>query len=296
MQILRGRYAFSGCGTVAADGSIHGHSDQRRKSVDSQRQIRYYMHQTGTTSDPMLMKSPPLLLVALLLCGLTGQAQLSSDAITKPESGEIRGKVTISPAREAMESRPNVDLLGRYMGHGSEESAFLVLPPVANKYRLSECTVVYLEGSGLDQRQYPIPSRHPTLDQRNLQFHPQVLPVLVGTTVDFPNRDNLFHNVFSYSEAKDFDLGRYPKNDSRSVTFDKPGIVRVYCDIHSNMSATIIVLRHPYFAVPDDSGKYVIHNVPPGKYRIILWYDRDAVEHRTIDVPADSSIEADFTY
>ncbi len=195
-----------------------------------------------------------------------------------------------------MDSHARANLLGRYLGHGGEESAFLVVPPAANPYRLSERAVVYLEGNDLDRQLYQLPSKNPALDQKNLQFHPQVLPILVGTTVDFPNRDNLFHNVFSYSDAKDFDLGRYPKDDSRSVTFDKPGIVRVYCDIHSNMSATILVLRHPFFAVPDDGGNYVIRNVPPGKYRINLWYDRDAVEHRIIEVTADSSVEANFTY
>ncbi len=187
-------------------------------------------------------------------------------------------------------------LLGRYTGHGANGSAFLVVPRESGTTRLSERALVYLESDSLDRRQYPLPSKNPTLDQRNLQFHPLVLPILVGTTVDFPNRDNLFHNVFSYSEPKDFDLGRYPKNDSRSVTFDKPGIVRVYCDIHSNMYATIVVLRHPFFAVPDDSGDFVIRNVPPGKYKIVLWYDRDAVEHRTIEVHDNSPAEADFTY
>ena len=244
------------------------------------------------------MISLRLLVIALLLSAKPGQphAPVPSDGTTNPAAGEIHGKIAISPAREAMDSHTRANLLGRYVGHGSEESAFLVVPPAANTYKLSERAVVYLEGTDLDRQQYQLPSRNPALDQKNLQFHPQVLPILVGTTVDFPNRDNLFHNVFSYSDAKDFDLGRYPKDDSRSVTFDKPGVVRVYCDIHSNMSATILVLRQPYFAAPDDGGNYVIRNVPPGKYRIILWYDRDAVEHRTIEVPADSSVEVNFTY
>ncbi|MGA9120992.1 MAG: carboxypeptidase regulatory-like domain-containing protein [Bacteroidota bacterium] len=234
----------------------------------------------------------------LLLFALRGQAQVDqpSSARTGPTAAEIHGKVAISAARQVLESRKRDNLLGRYAGHGNNESAFLVVPPAASTSRLSERAVVYLESDELDRHEYPLPTKHPMLDQKNLQFHPQVLPILVGTTVDFPNRDNLFHNVFSYSEAKDFDLGRYPKNDSRSVTFDKPGIVRVYCDIHSNMYATILVLRHPYFAVPDDNGDYFIRNVPPGKYKIALWYDRDVVERRTIDVQEHSLVEADFTY
>ena len=244
------------------------------------------------------MISLPHLVFVLLLFGQHSQTRVdsSADEHAKPSTGEIRGRVTISSAREAMDDRMHANMLGRYVGHGMDESSFLVVPPEATKYTLSERAVVYLEGNDLDQQKYPIPSRNPALDQKNLQFHPQVLPVLVGTTVDFPNRDNLFHNVFSYSEAKDFDLGRYPKDDSRSVTFDRPGVVRVYCDIHSNMSATILVLRHPYFAVPDNNGDYVIRDVPPGRYRIVLWYDRDAAEHRSVEVPADSTVQVDFIY
>jgi len=118
--------------------------------------------------------------------------------------------------------------------------------------------------------------------------------VLVGTRVEFPNRDNLFHNVFSYSQPKEFDLGRYPRDDSRSVTFDRAGVVRVYCDIHSSMSATILVLRHPYFASPDDAGSYAIGHIPPGTYRVALWYDRDVVERKTIEVREGEDVELDF--
>lgn len=168
--------------------------------------------------------------------------------------------------------------------------------PRATSLKLSERSVVFLESEELDGGHYPLPERKPVLDQRNLQFHPQVLPILIGTSVDFPNRDNLFHNVFSYSQAKEFDLGRYPKNDSRSVTFDKPGLVRVYCDIHSNMSATILVLQHPFFATPGDDGVYVIPNVPAGKYTIALWYDRDIVERRQIEIKQGEPIQVDFTF
>jgi plastocyanin len=162
--------------------------------------------------------------------------------------------------------------------------------------KLSEKTVVYLEGGELNQGAYAPPEKNPYLDQKDLQFHPQVLPILVGTSVDFPNRDNLFHNVFSYSQTKEFDLGRYPKNDSRSVTFDRPGVVRVYCDIHSHMNAIILVLQHPYFAAPDDDGMYVIRHVPEGKYTLVLWYGRDVLERRPVDIKGGESVEVDFTH
>ena len=168
--------------------------------------------------------------------------------------------------------------------------------PESSQLRLPERAVVYLEGELLSQGPIPIPEKNPTLDQKNLQFHPQVLPILAGTTVDFPNQDNLFHNVFSYSRPKEFDLGRYPKDDSRSVRFERPGVVRVYCDIHSQMNATILVLPHPYFTTPDDDGNYAIGGIPAGKYSLLFWYDRDVVERRSVEVRAGEAIEINFSY
>jgi len=179
--------------------------------------------------------------------------------------------------------------------HGGNEASSLLGPSLNAQARLSERAVVYLESDDLNQGPYAPGAKSPSLDQKNLQFHPQVLPVMVGTKVEFPNRDNLFHNVFSYTQAKEFDLGRYPKDDSRSVTFDRPGVVRVYCDIHSHMSATILVLKHPYFTSPDDSGVYVLSRVPLGRYKVVLWYDRDPVERKSVEVKAGEDLQLDFT-
>ena len=98
----------------------------------------------------------------------------------------------------------------------------------------------------------------------NETFVPHVLPIVAGTTVDFPNNDHTYHNVFSLSKTKTFDLGRYAVGRSKSVRFDRPGIVRVFCDIHSHMSAFIIVFAHRYFALADIDGAYRLENVPPG--------------------------------
>lgn len=162
------------------------------------------------------------------------------------------------------------------------------------RYSLPEKAVVYLESAGPSPAFDP-PQVHPRLDQQDMLFRPIVLPVLVGTTVDFPNNDEIFHNVFSYSEAKEFDLGRYPKGQKRSVTFEKPGIVKVYCDIHSYMYATILVLDNPWFAVPDEDGSYRIPHVPPGRYHVSFWYGRRLIESRPITVSAGESRVEDFT-
>jgi plastocyanin len=226
---------------------------------------------------------------------MVAQEGNSVDARQVSPFAEIRGKISLTRRDETHQALMRDQMFGMYTTHGGSEASVLISPSADVAGKISERAVVYLESDELNQRPYPAPARTPSLDQKNLQFHPQVLPVMVGTKVDFPNRDNLFHNVFSYSQAKEFDLGRYPKDDSRSVTFDRPGVVRVYCDIHSHMSATILVLKHPYFTSPDDSGVYVLSRVPPGKYRVVLWYDRDVVERKNAEVKAGEDMQIDFT-
>src|SRR5215831_15090682 len=104
----------------------------------------------------------------------------------------------------------------------------------------------------------------PRLVQRDQSFDPRVLAVAVGTTVEFPNADPIFHNVFSVSPVKRFDLGRYPKGHSKRVTFDKPGLVNVYCEIHTNMAAYVLVLPHHAFAQPGADGAFALPDLPPG--------------------------------
>ena len=110
------------------------------------------------------------------------------------------------------------------------------------------------------------------MDQRDMKFVPHVLPIRAGTTVQFPNNDKTFHNVFSASEAKKFDLGLYPSGQGRSVSFDKPGVVKILCNVHTDMEAFIIVKGHPYFAAADPRGNYRIGELPPGKYRLEVWH------------------------
>lgn len=110
------------------------------------------------------------------------------------------------------------------------------------------------------------------MDQREMKFLPRVLPVLVGTTVDFPNNDKTFHNVFSTSEAKKFDLGLYASGKSRNVAFDKPGVVRILCNVHPDMEAYVVIKGHSYFAATDKRGNYRLNAVPAGKYRLEVWH------------------------
>ena len=109
------------------------------------------------------------------------------------------------------------------------------------------------------------------LDQRNLMFSPHVLAVRVGTTVEFPNNDKVFHNVFSFRDGKKFDLGMYPKGMSKRIVFDKPGLARLFCNIHPNMAAYVLALDTPYFAVSNERGVFRIAGVPPGPYSYHAW-------------------------
>jgi len=112
------------------------------------------------------------------------------------------------------------------------------------------------------------------LVQKNKRFIPHLLIVPVGAVVDFPNRDPFFHNVFSLFEGKRFDLGLYEGGATRAITFNKPGVSYIFCNIHPEMSAVIIVLEYPYYAVSNKAGEVTISSVPPGRYQLKVWHER----------------------
>jgi plastocyanin len=128
-------------------------------------------------------------------------------------------------------------------------------------------TVVWLDAPNAPPR----PQGRVVLDQRNLTFTPHVLVVRLGTTVDFPNDDRVFHNVFSFHNGKVFDLGLYPVGTMRRVKFDKPGLSRIFCNIHPNMGAYVMTVDSPYFARADASGAFTITAVPDGTYTYHAW-------------------------
>jgi plastocyanin len=142
--------------------------------------------------------------------------------------------------------------------HGTARAGSQLLPDV----------VVWLEAPNLPAG---IPAGKVVLDQRNLSFIPHVLAVRVGTIVDFPNDDRVFHNVFSFRDGKRFDLGMYPVGALRHVTFDRPGLSRLFCNIHPNMAAYVQAVDTPYFAVSDRSGSFTIASVVPRSYTYHAW-------------------------
>ena len=211
------------------------------------------------------------LALALLLTTATSPAQ--------PRLGAIRGRVQVLRAVMPAERRPNPADLG-------------TPPPreIPDRRR----AVVYLEtapAAALESRE-PVRA---SMDQRNETFLPHVLTIDQGTLVDFPNNDTTYHNVFSLSKTRKFDLGRYARGKSKSIRFERAGVVRIFCDIHSHMSAFVLVFSHPYYAKAEVDGRYRIDNVPPGTYTVSAWHEGEVADTKTVTVPAQGGdVDLDF--
>jgi len=209
-----------------------------------------------------------------------GLSLLWLTAVSSPgaaRNGSIRGRVEIRRAVPSATPRASLD------------GSVLKAPDFTDRLR----SVVYLETAPRAAFEQIDPA-HAVLDQRNETFVPHLLAITTGTTVDFPNSDRIYHNVFSLSKTKTFDLGRYAAGRSQAVRFDRPGIVRVFCDIHSHMNAFILVFNHRFFDVTDADGRYHIDNIPPGTYNVIAWNEGLASEPRSASVPDGGSTELDF--
>jgi plastocyanin len=134
-----------------------------------------------------------------------------------------------------------------------------------------------------------------TISQKGATFTPRVMPILAGTTIEWPNQDDIYHNVFSISETKPFDLELYKSPEVKRVPFDKPGRVDVFCSIHTTMSCIILVLENPWFAVSDAKGGYTITNVPPGAYTLKAWHERLPTASKQIVIPEDRDVKVNFS-
>ena len=191
----------------------------------------------------------------------------------------VRGRVELPRMVSLVERRPVAADLG-------EAAARSAIEP--------RRAVVYFEAApkgAFEDRE----GGHVSMDQRNETFVPHLLAITVGTTVDFPNNDRTYHNVFSLSKARRFDLGRYATGRSKAIRFERPGIVRVFCEIHSHMNAFILVFSHRFFAVSDADGRYQIDGVPAGTYTLVAWVEGVIRDAKSITITPDTrSVETDF--
>jgi plastocyanin len=220
----------------------------------------------------------PIVLAALLAATVvgtaSGPARAAAPAGSDPiATGTIEGRLTLTRERSR---------LGRvsYVAGGAARRVE-PLPAMA-----------MLVGS------LPAPGPRPPAEpvrvaQRDTTFTPGVVVVPVGGSVAYPNEDPFFHNVFSYSRPRRFDLGRYPRGESKSVRFDSPGIVKVFCEIHDWMRSAVIVTENPFHAFVDDDGSFTIRNVPAGRHQLRVWHFDRGDETVEVDVPAGGTVRVE---
>lgn len=154
--------------------------------------------------------------------------------------------------------------------------------------------VVFLEGAPVPVADAPANNVVRML-QKGMQFAPGLLAVRKGTRVEFPNQDDFYHNVFSYSKAKRFDLGRFLKDEKPpAVVFDQPGVVRIFCEIHEHMRGTVMVLDTPYFVKTDTNGVYRLTGLPAGQFKLKAWIDDKTSREQPVDLKPDATARVNF--
>lgn len=211
------------------------------------------------------------LLIPVCLAGLTITAWAKDDAL-------IEGVVQLPPPTV-------VRALNQRYGTNAEAPLTPSNPPAA---------VVYLEGN-FPANAKPASNGVAQMAQKNMLFAPDLIAIRTGGAVEFPNLDDSYHNVFSYSKTKRFDLGRYRKEEKPgSVVFDKAGVVTVHCEIHDRMRGTVLVLESPYFQKTDSAGHYRIEHLPAGHFTIKAWVNEADVREHTIDLKNGAHLHLDF--
>lgn len=213
-----------------------------------------------------------------LLCLLLVWAPLAPSAAAA-NTGQVQGRLALDPVR-------SMALPMRYKGR-TRTPILAPEPPRA---------IVYLER---EDGRYPASNIPEPVEirQEGYQFRPDIVAVRVGTEVAFPNRDDEFHSVFSYSPIKRFDLGRFRKDEpSPLIAFDQPGLAKVYCEIHKHMRSFVLVLETPWFAATSNDGDFLLENIPPGDYRIRAFLPTEERREGRVTVRAGQTTHAIFEH
>jgi plastocyanin len=207
---------------------------------------------------------------------LSLSAILSAVPASLLASAAVEGRVELPKSRSAPIQAKRYEIV-------TKAGVLSTQPPLA---------VVYLDGN------FPRPASFPVKEvaQKDLTFIPALLPIEAGTKVEFPNLDDAYHNIFSYSPVKRFDLGRYRPEERPipSVMFDKPGLVTLRCDIHEHMRGLILVLSTPYFAMTDTAGRFRLDKLPAGRYTLKAWIDSRTTREKPVDLKDGQTLHVDL--
>jgi plastocyanin len=201
----------------------------------------------------------------------------ASPTAGQPQSGRLIGQVKLTQASSTRSA------VSAYESRS--------VSPRAKPLPESRNVVVYFEGVAMPH----LPAMKASIGQKDEQFVPHLVAVTTGSSVAFPNDDPFFHNVFSLSRGASFNLGRYASGVTRSRTFQRPGIVKVFCELHSHMSAVVRVFDHPWFTVPDDQGAFAIADVPAGEHTVVAWHERIGERRDRVTIRAGQATEVSFT-
>lgn len=214
----------------------------------------------------------------LLLLQVVWWIGSAGPALAEQPAWKIRGRVVVPGV-----AAPSNASSGRYLG----QAASLPVTGTIDRGAVTDA-VVYVETLPHNFVVENPVGNVPGLEQKDQAFVPRVLAIQSGTTVEFPNRDPVYHNVFSVSPTKRFDLGKYTKGQSRSVRFDKSGLVQVFCDIHSDMAAFILVVPHHVFTRPGADGRFTLPALPSGTYRVRAWHPDFGERERMVTLAPDA--------
>ncbi len=212
-------------------------------------------------------------------CALPGLAFCFGFLASNGTATDLHGRIVLTKKIAKKHVAPPVYQLRGVSSPAESDDA-----DIPNEFRE---VVVFLEGDSSDPDE-PVQAE---LRQHNHRFEPRLLVVPVGSAVSFPNTDPIFHNVFSLSKAKKFDLGYYPAGQTRIVKLDAPGIVQVYCHLHPNMYAAIIVVPNCWYAQPADDGTFSLTGVPPGVHHLVAWHMNAGFFREKVDVPASGTAD-----